>query len=284
MGAGGASGDWACRLPAMRRLQVVELHDLPGFPAVWRDLGTDFMSWYASAFRPYRHAVPVLAEALRLSGATGVLDLCSGGAGPILALKPALDRALGAPLRVTLTDKYPNRAAFAAAAARFPGEVEAVPDAVDATAVPEALDGFRTLLGSFHHFSPAAARAILEDAVRARRGVAVLEYTERRPLLWALPLLVTPALIWLATPLIRPFSWRRLLWTYLLPVVPLYLPVDGLVSVLRSYTPAELADLARGLDDPGYRWQVGQVGAVGASRATYLIGVPGEGGAGAGGD
>ncbi len=52
---------------------------------------------------------------------------------------------------------------------------------VDATAVPAELGGFRTLLGAFHHFPPDVARSILADAAQKRRGLAVLEYTERRP-------------------------------------------------------------------------------------------------------
>jgi SAM-dependent methyltransferase len=257
----------------VRRLQLVELHDLAHFPAAWRDPFTDFMAFYAERFRPYARVIPILAHALRNAGAQRLLDLGSGGGAAVLALKPGLDAALDAPVRVTLTDKHPNLAAFEAAAQRCPGQVDFVADPVDATAVPDHLDGFRTLLGSLHHFPPDLARSILRDAVRQRRGLAVLEYTERRLWLWALPLLATPLLIWCVTPFIRPMRVARLVWTYLLPVVPLVAVLDGLVSVLRSYTPDELLALTTGLDEE-YRWTVGQVRAVGASRATYLVGVP----------
>jgi len=257
----------------MRRLQLVELHDLAGFPAAWRDPFTDFMAFYAERFRPYARVVPILADALRRAGSRRLIDLGSGGGAAVLALKPGLDAALNAPVRATLTDKYPNRAAFEAAARRFPGEVDWVGESVDATAVPAELDGFRTLLGAFHHFPPELARSILADAARQRRGLAILEYTERRPWLWALPLLLTPLLIWLVTPFIRPLTAGRVLWTYLLPVVPLVAVWDGLVSVLRSYTPEELLALTEGLDD-GCAWVAGHVRSIGASRATYLIGVP----------
>jgi hypothetical protein len=258
----------------MRRLQLVELEDLPRFPAVWRDLLTDFIAWYATAFRPYRRVVPVFAEALRLAGTTSIVDLCAGGGGPLLDLKPALERALGAPVSVTLTDKFPNLDAFRAVAERCPSDVHFVSEPVDATAVRATVTGFRTLFASFHHFPPAQARAILADAVRERQGIGVFEFTERRLLLWALPLLLTPALVWCATPWIRPLTWRRLLWTYLLPVVPLIAALDGVISVLRSYTVDELRVLAGGLDDNDYRWEVGSVRSIGGSRVTYAIGVP----------
>jgi hypothetical protein len=54
----------------------------------------------------------------------------------------------------------------------------------------------------------------------------------------------TPLLVLFATPFIRPFRWRRLLWTYLLPAVPLTCWWDGVVSQLRAYTVPELERLA----------------------------------------
>lgn len=257
----------------MRRLQLVELHDLEWFPAAWRDTFTDFMAFYAELFRPYRQVHPLVADALRHTGSRRLIDLCSGGGATVLALKPALDAALGTPLRITLTDKYPNLEAFAAAARRFPGEVDFVASAVDATAVPAELDGFRTLVGSLHHFPPHVARGILEDAARKRRGLVVLELTERRLFLWLLPLLVTPFLVWCLTPFIRPLTLRRLLWTYLLPVVPFVAVVDGFVSVLRSYKPEELLALTAGLEE-GYCWTSGRVRSIGAARIPYLLGWP----------
>jgi len=258
----------------MRRLQLIELQDLPRFPTVWRNLLTDFIGWYATAFRPYRLVAQVLAEALRSAGTTHIVDLCAGGGGPLLDLKPALDRALGTRVSVTLTDKYPNLDAFQLAASRFPGDIHFAPESVDATTVRATLTGFRTLFTSFHHFPPEQARAILADAVQNRQGIGVFEFTERRPLVWALPLLFTPALVWCVTPWIRPLTWRRLLWTYVVPVVPLATAFDGLVSVLRSYSVDELRALACGLDGSGYGWQTGSVRSSGASRVTYAIGVP----------
>jgi hypothetical protein len=69
------------------------------------------------------------------------------------------------------------------------------------------------------------------------------------------------------TPFIRPFTWRRLLWTYVVPVVPLVAMWDGLVSNLRTYSPVELSTLADALHGPAYRWRSGRVPSIGLSRA-----------------
>jgi hypothetical protein len=74
------------------------------------------------------------------------------------------------------------------------------------------------------------------------------------------------------TPFIRPFTWRRMVWTYILPVVPVVAMWDGLVSNLRTYSVRELGKLVEQIDSQRFRWRIGRVGSIGLSRVTYLIG------------
>src|SRR5262245_54392038 len=115
------------------------------------------------------------------------------------------------------------------------------PQPVDATRVPDELPGFRTMFSAFHHFRPEQASAVLADAVRMRQGIGVFEGTQRRPLALLLMLLV-PLAVLITTPFIRPFRWSRLLWTYLIPIVPIVALFDALVSCLRTYSIEELRD------------------------------------------
>ncbi len=260
----------------MRRFHFFEFHELPWFPAVWRDLLTDYLSFYASAFKPYVGVAPLVADALKKAGDSRIVDLCSGAGQPLLSLVPALRRLGVRDLRVTLTDKYPHLEAR-----ENVGETDAVvtylETPIDAVDVPSDLKGFRTLFTSFHHFRPDAAREVLADAVRKGEGVGIFEYTERNWLIWTLPTLLIPAFIWLCTPFIRPFRWRRFLWTYLIPVVPIIAMWDGFVSSLRTYSVSEIRELVRQLGDHGYEWKIGRAPSIGMSRVTYAIGVPQKG-------
>jgi hypothetical protein len=256
------------------RFHLFEFHDMAWFPEVWRDLLTDFLSLYASVFKPYAGAAPLLVDALGKAATAQIVDLCSGAGSPIVSLGPAI-RRLGVPdLSITLTDKYPNLGAFRRAAAEAGSVVRCVESAVDASDVPVDLGGIRTLFTSFHHFQPEEARDVLEDAVNHASGIGVFEYTERNWLIWTLPVLFIPLFVWVCTPFIRPFNWRRLLWTYLLPVVPIVAMWDGMVSNLRTYSVNELRELVEGTDSQRFRWRIGRVGSIGLSRVTYLIGTP----------
>jgi hypothetical protein len=203
-----------------------------------------------------------------------VVDLCSGGTGPVITLAKAVEPRLGFAPTVVLTDLFPNRAAFARAAERSAVPIAAETEPVDARNVPARLEGVRTVFDAFHHFRPADARGILRDAAARRRPILIVEATERSvPALLGM-LLFVPLLVLVLTPLVRPLRWWRLLLTYVIPLAPLLILFDGLVSCLRSYTETELRELAHGLETETYQFHVGSKATRGG-RLTYLLGVDG---------
>lgn len=252
----------------MRRLDVPEIEDLAWCPAAARDAATAFLARLAEVARPYDRLAPRLARAVQACGARRVVDLASGAGGPWRTLRPLLAEH-GADVPVVLTDRFPPRTtADTGAGNGLAYHVEPV----DATAVPSHLHGFRTVCGAFHHFPPGAARSLLEDAVRRGEGIAVLEAVRRTPLTMLLAALQPLPYLALA-PTLVPFTPARLLWSYLVPLAPALLAVDGVASCLRAYTPEELEALTDGLD--AYAWEAGEVrGARVPVTATYLIGTP----------
>ena len=255
----------------MRRVHLFELEDQSWFPKAVRDVGTDFMRFVAEVAQPYRAIIPRLRRALASTGSHSILDLCSGGAGPIVAIQDQL-AARGCKVPVTLTDKFPNRSAFAYVRRRSDGVISFVESSVDATAVPHHLAGFRTLFSGLHHFRPELARRILQDAVDRRQPIGVFEIAQRS-LPYVLGTLLLPLALLLATPFVRPFRWSRLFWTYLVPAVPAFLTWDAFVSCLRSYSVKELQELVDGLSCDGYSWEIG-VEPARPIPVSYLIGYP----------
>lgn len=257
----------------MGRLQLVELEDLSGFPAVLRDGGTAYLELAERMSGHGRMLVEPLLRLLDATGETRILDLCSGGGGPAATLADELAKR-GRKVSVTLSDRYPNMPAFARAAANSQGEVRAHPEPVDATAVPPELPGVRTIWNAFHHFPPDAARRILADAVARRRPIAVFEVVSRElPML--LGLLLSPLMVTLTLPFWRPFRWSWLLWTWLIPVMQLFVLWDGVVSWLRIYSEDELRALVKDLDAPDWTWEIGKIQLGNAPlHGTYLVGWP----------
>jgi hypothetical protein len=258
----------------MKRRHLFEFQDLPWFPALLRDTMTDILGMTIELGRLYTPVVPRLAEALRATGDRSLLDLCSGGGGPVPGVRRRLARDHGLAVDVRLSDFYPNVGAFERIAAREGGGVTFVPTPVDATRVPPELPGFRTMFSCMHHFQPAQAAAILRDAWARGRGIGVFEISERS-LAGMAQMLMAPLSTLLLTPFIRPFRWSRLALTYLVPVLPALFTFDGVVSNLRTYTPDELQAMTRPLQRDDYRWEVGQVRhPLLPTKVSYLLGLP----------
>lgn len=256
----------------MQRRQLFELEDQPWFPAVLRDLSTDYLHFVQAAIGLHRPMVPIVADALRSAGTTRIVDLCSGGAGPLPLLVRDLSRQ-GLAVTATLTDLFPNITAFERTAAEADGAIGFSQQPVDARAVPRHLTGLRTMFNAFHHFTPADASAILRDAAMSHQPIAIFEVSQRS-VRTLLSIFLTPLLVWATTPFMRPFRWERLLLTYPLPLVPLTCLWDGFVSQLRAYTPTELVRLGEAAG--ALEWRAGYLPFPrGPGRLTYLVGRPG---------
>ncbi|MFC7667796.1 hypothetical protein ACFQT0_10665 [Hymenobacter humi] len=186
------------------RLRLFEFEDLPWFPTVIRAGMMDYLRFMISTLGTYRPIAPLLAEGLRRTGQTALLELGAGAGGGTETVWRALQAEGLADVTVTLTDLYPQPAAWADIAQRTQGRIGHEPAPVNALAVPAQLAGFRVIFSAFHHFPPTAAQALLHDAVRAGTGIGVFEGAGKH---WA-ELLLAWTVLPVAQLLLTPFSGR----------------------------------------------------------------------------
>ncbi len=256
------------------RLHLLELEDQTWFPHVIRQGMLDFLRFMISNLKAYTEALPLLEELLRKTGSHHFTDLCAGAGGGAEVIQKGLSRRMGTPVHVTLTDLYPNIDAYRYLHAKSGGTIGFRAEPVDATAVPDTITGVRTIFSSFHHFRPAQARAILQDAADKGASIGVFEGASKSWLELLLLWLAFPFLIILVTPFIRPFKLSRLFFTYFIPLIPIGIIWDGTVSLFRIYTPNMLKKLAAGVNAPNYVWRTGKAGNRLGKHVIYLIGYP----------
>ena len=266
----------------LRRRHLPEITDHDWCPDLLRDTTAAVLRLTSVATNMYEPVIPLLRTVLEKLECNDIVDLGSGGTGPMLLIQELLGSREHYPVNIILTDKFPNIEAFRAAAASSPGHISYWVDPVDAAAVPDELRGFRTLFASFHHFKPENAKKILEDAVRRREGIGIFEFTGRNPGIFLI-MLLSPIYLLLAMPFVRPFSWRRLFWTYVIPLLPLGVFWEGMASNMRTYSPQELRELVTDVKSDAYTWKIGRtrgtwtirnVRGKGLHMITYLIGYP----------
>ena len=253
----------------MGRIHLVELEDQQWFPTFLRNYGTDFLQFLSNKTKMYKPIVPLIEDALKKSGETTILDLGSGGGGGLIWLNSELKKKIP-DLKIILTDYYPNIPAFENTKS-VADNFEYVTESVDARNVPTELNGLRTQFLSLHHFKPIDAKQILQNAINSESPIAIFEGQERSfPSILAM--ILSPVSVLLTTPFIRPFKLGRIVFTYLIPIVPLFILWDGVVSSLRTYSVKEMEKLVEDLKGKeSFDWKIGKA-KLGPSSILYLIG------------
>lgn len=248
----------------MRRYHLFEFLDQPWLPEQLRAAATRYLN-AVHVITPFPALwAAVLARVLGECRVDHIVDIGSGSGGPMKPVLAEMAR-LGSRPRVTLTDLYP---------VPMNSTIDYWPEPVRATCVPPGLLGLRTLFSCFHHFAPVEARAVLQDAFKQRQAICVFEATSRTTPAIAASLVI-PFLVLLLTPSVRPVSAFQLLFTYLVPVMPLLAFWDGLVSNLRTYSMAELLEFTADFQAPDYRWECRSIEASRVPFKTcYLVGCP----------
>jgi hypothetical protein len=253
----------------MSRIHLFEFEDLNWFPTFLRNYVTDFLQFLSNRTKLYKAIIPIIKKGLTNSKTNQIIDLGSGGGGGLIWLNSELKKDI-LDLKITLTDYYPNIPAFAFTKKQADNFFY-LEESVDARNVPPELHGLRTQFLSLHHFKPAEAKQILQNTINSNSSIAIFEAQERSvPSLLAM--LFSPISVLLTTPFIRPFKIGRIVFTYFIPVVPLIVLWDGVISSLRTYSVKEMEELVSKLEGTeNYNWEIGKVKS-GPGVILYLLG------------
>jgi hypothetical protein len=255
----------------MRWPHLFEFMDLEATPQSLRSTLREILECGNNRpFRPYYEwAADQVLRAAKAGGFTTLVELGAGTA-PITRLIAEDARSEG--LCLVPCDLNPDRAAYEALAARFPGKVVPHQEPVD-FGRPRQWPP-RTLLylsGTFHHIPPAGRDAVIRSLTDSAGRVMVFEPLRKTAasVLFVIPSIV-PALLLPLWMIGRPGRLRRFLWCWLVPVAPLMFWWEGIVSCLRMWTDAEWHDAIRRVLGPG--------GQVGVTSTLFCQSVSWEGG------
>ncbi len=265
------------------RYQLFEWEDLSWFPNNIRMYMMDVLTFMINHLNIYQSIVPQLVTLLRHTNEHEILDLCSGCGGGIIPLVDDIQKSLGRPIKVTLSDKYPQIERYQYLKEQRPDLIDFVPSPIDLLSMeqqeflPEfcsSTRGIRTIFSAFHHFQPKEAEHILQELSASRKGIGIFEGSCRsiNSLIAAIFLLV-PMTIY-ATLLIRPFDWQRFLFTFIIPIIPICIWWDGISSILKMYEVNELQSIIKSLPPNNYYWNIGTIKHSFGFNVTYVIGYP----------
>jgi hypothetical protein len=216
-----------------------ELEDYPWFPSSLRKMQLEFVGWISATLELYRP----LCKILERFPSNQWIDLASGSGWPALYLKEKASN----PVFFRLTDWYPNSASKLVLKHL---EYEAEPlNILDFQ--PQAYQQY-IMFNAFHHFTSQEQKHIINKMKEAKAGFIIAEVLE--PSLFSFiqvtlaALLVQPLTAWA----IRPFSFLRIMTTYVVPIQLATVAWDGWLSVLKSKTIMQYQDLVGSTSDSDY--------------------------------
>lgn len=176
-------------------------------------------------FRVYRRVPGLSRKHLPSAFLAQWQDIGSGSGGPIASLARSQEWQS---ISFTLSDLYPQESH------NLPPNCRYEPRPVDALDLQVESPRTISFFNAFHHFSLGQQEQIIATQLQAGNAVLVAEILQPNPLSFLRILLATTIGQFLFAPFVTPFRWKRIFFTWILPVNLITVTWDGLVSVLKS--------------------------------------------------
>ena len=230
-----------------KRIQFFEFLDLTWLPNLLRRYLLEYLNFFLYKMtRPYRGVEAMVADWVGKAGHNAVLDMGSGGGGHIeFLIARAETQNLKMP-KLVVSDLHPDAEinAYKALKAKY-GEdrVDFIERPVNAFRPEEADIRLRSMFSAFHHLSPDQVREMFKDVCANSDGIMIVDGTRRAVLPVLLMLLQFPVFMFLYPFVVPNFSWGRLFFSIVVPLLPFMMTFDSVVSMLRAYTMDEIKSL-----------------------------------------
>lgn len=228
----------------IKRFHLYEFCDQPWLKGWMREAFMDCLGMIYKVARPYHKfsddIVSVLGQRKQ------IIDLATGsGESVSFFLRFLKNRPDLSDIKVVGTDLFPNQDALTDLEQKYPNFAFRR-DSVNAfSEVLESTPCVYTIFTAFHHFGVDEAVCLIRSRVSSGSDLLVFELNERHNLLKYVWCLVGGPVFMLTPFLARKWRWQKFVFSTLLPIIPLMLAYDGVISNLRTYSEVELEELAR---------------------------------------
>lgn len=225
----------------MKRKQIPQISNQKWFPLVIKNCMYEFMTWFVNKVNAAKPFLPVINEGLRHEQKIIAIRM-NVGAG-FETLIPLLDK------NIAVEDVFIEN---------FNAEKK----------------GLYVCVNSFHQLDKSKAFEILDRVSKSGNSIVIVEGNNDS--LWQVfgMTVIVPLTVLLTAPFVKPFRWSRLLFTYIIPVLPIVTFVDGFIALFKLYAPDDLNELIAKVNTVNYYWRSGKMDNGRGGKIIYLIGYP----------
>lgn len=266
----------------MKRVQLFEFEDFSWFPTMWRSTMTKIIVILHKLMGTKEVLGELLLDIQKKHSFSQIVDMGAGSGGCMpMVMEYLNEQENKEPVKLLLTDLHPNPQFVENFNKNSPDYMSYSGESLDASNLSQAPKGIKTMSNSFHHMPPPIAKKILSTAQENKEAILIYEIAENKipTFIWALLLPISLPIVALMSilfvPFVKPLSWKDLLFTWLIPVIPIFYAWDGQASMPRMYTFDDIKNHLLPEKDENYTWEMGQAKKKnGKAQGYYILGLP----------
>lgn len=225
----------------MKRKHVPQFTNQSWFPSFLKQCIFEFMTWFVGKVKAAEPFLPVIEEGLSHTDNRQTINIDSKIGAGFETLQPLLDDSIAI-------------------------------QKVDLNNIHTSHKGLYVSVNAFHQLKPNEAKNLLTNIAKSGNPVAIVEGNNDS--LWQVVgmLVFVPLTVLLTAPLVKPFRFSRIIFTYLIPILPLVTLIDGFLALFKLYPPSDLDELTASIDVKNYKWRSGKMDNGRGGKIIYLLG------------
>ena len=225
----------------MKRKQITQIINVRWFPKLIKILVAEFLSWFVLKVNATKPFVPVIEEILEETQSKKIINVEFNIGAGIETVKPFLNK-------------------------------EIIIESIPISKFNTSEKGVYLFVNSFHQLNSAKARNILQSIVDSGNPVVVVEGNNDS--LWQIVgmTVFVPLTVLFTALFVKPFRISRIIFTYLIPILPVVIVIDGCIALLKLYNPTDLLELTSSLNKNKYECKAGKKENGRGGKIIYLTG------------
>lgn len=225
----------------MKRKQIAQIMNLSWFPKPIKKLVSEFLDWFVVRVNATKPFIPLIEAVLEKTQTKKIINIEFNIGAGIETVKPFLKEDI---------------------------TVASIPISKFNTNEK----GLYLFVNSFHQLNSAEARRILQRIADSGNPVVVVEGNNDS--LWQIVgmTIFVPLTVLLTAFFIKPFRFSRIILTYIIPILPVIIVIDGCIALLKLYNPSDLLALTSSLNAEHYEWKAGKSDNGRGGKIIYLTG------------
>ena len=225
----------------MKRKHLPQISQQKWFPGFLRNCIHEFMTWFVGKVHAAKPFLPVIQEGLEYTDSIIALE-ANVGAG-FETVEGMIDPQITVK-RMDIQNFDPRE------------------------------EGLYLFVNCFHQLRPEKALSMLDEISKNNQPVVMVEGNNDS--LWQVVgmTVFVPLTVLLTAPFVKPFRVSRLIFTYLIPILPIVTLIDGFLALFKLYAPDDLNQLVGSLENNAYQWKSGKSDNGRGGKIIYLIGHP----------